>query len=147
MKSTSGFSSADLYRTASELPEVDRIARVELFERIRRESELGVGAIKSVTEKIGVHRRALQQALKTPAPLDRSDRCASESVLGPVVHFHNRIQDVDRKGPQKASAPGETDLGPNSRGDRGLTCCGVHGSRLRARARTGDCAALSHSRC
>ena len=36
---------------------MERRAKVELFEQIRREYEFGVGSIKGVAAKFGVHRR------------------------------------------------------------------------------------------
>jgi hypothetical protein len=42
---------------------MERRAKVELFEQIRREYEFGVGSIKGVPAKFGVHRRMVRQAL------------------------------------------------------------------------------------
>jgi len=42
---------------------MERRAKVELFEQIRREYEFGVGSIKGVARKLGVHRRMVRQAL------------------------------------------------------------------------------------
>jgi hypothetical protein len=42
---------------------MERRAKVELFEQIRREYEFGVGSIKGVAHKLGVHRRLVRQAL------------------------------------------------------------------------------------
>jgi len=36
---------------------VDRRAKVELFEQIRREYEHGGGTIRGITKKLGIHRR------------------------------------------------------------------------------------------
>ena len=36
---------------------MERITKVELFEQIRREYEFGVGTIRAVAQKLGVHRR------------------------------------------------------------------------------------------
>ena len=49
-----------------------RRAKVELFEQIRREYEFGVGTVKGVARKLGVHRRMVRQALAM-----RSRRSAS----------------------------------------------------------------------
>jgi ActR/RegA family two-component response regulator len=43
---------------------MERRAKVELFEQIRREYEFGVGSIKGVARKLGVHRRMVRQALR-----------------------------------------------------------------------------------
>ena len=42
-----------------------RRAKVEMFEQIRREYEFGVGTVKGVAEKFGVHRRTVRQALES----------------------------------------------------------------------------------
>jgi site-specific DNA-methyltransferase (adenine-specific) len=39
--------------------------KVELFERIRREYEFGVGTIAAVSWKLGVHRRMVREALRS----------------------------------------------------------------------------------
>ena len=40
---------------------MERRAKVELFEQIRREYEFGMGTIKGVAGKLGVHRRMVRQ--------------------------------------------------------------------------------------
>ena len=42
---------------------MERKAKVELFEQIRREFEFGVGTIRGVAYKLKVHRRMVRQAL------------------------------------------------------------------------------------
>jgi hypothetical protein len=44
---------------------------VELFEQIRREYEHGVGTIRAVAKKRGVHRRMVREALADPQPRAR----------------------------------------------------------------------------
>ena len=39
---------------------MERRAKVELFEEIRREYEFGIGTIKGVATKLGVHRRMVR---------------------------------------------------------------------------------------
>ena len=46
-------------------------AKVELFEQIRREYEFGIGTIKGVAHKLGVHRRMVRQALANAEPPER----------------------------------------------------------------------------
>jgi hypothetical protein len=48
---------------------MDRRRKVELFEQLRREYKLGVGTIKGVAGKSGVHRRLVRQALATAVRL------------------------------------------------------------------------------
>jgi hypothetical protein len=55
--------------------EVDRRAKVELFERIRREYEFGEGTIKGIARKFGVHRRMVRQAL----PIARGSEIRDDS--------------------------------------------------------------------
>ena len=50
---------------------MERRAKVELFEQIRREYEFGVGSIKGVAAKLGVHRRMVRQALSSAEPPER----------------------------------------------------------------------------
>jgi hypothetical protein len=42
---------------------LDRRAKVELFEQIRREYEYGEGTINGVARKLGIHRRMVREAL------------------------------------------------------------------------------------
>jgi ActR/RegA family two-component response regulator len=42
---------------------MERRAKVELFEQIRREYEFGVATIRAMAHKLGVHRRMVRQAL------------------------------------------------------------------------------------
>ena len=48
---------------------MDRRKKVELFEQIRREYEHGVGTIRAVAKKLGIHRRMVRQALADAQPL------------------------------------------------------------------------------
>ena len=50
---------------------MERRAKVELFEHIRREYEFGIGTIKGVAHKLGVHRRMVRQALVNAEPPER----------------------------------------------------------------------------
>jgi len=45
-----------------------RKSKVELFEQIRREYEHGVGTIKGVAQKFGVHRRMVREAIESAVP-------------------------------------------------------------------------------
>jgi ActR/RegA family two-component response regulator len=47
---------------------MERRTKVELFEQIRREYEFGVGTIRAVAQKLGVHRRMVRQALASAEP-------------------------------------------------------------------------------
>ena len=51
---------------------MERRAKVELFEQLRREYEFGIGSIKGVARKLGVHRRMVRQALANADPPQRT---------------------------------------------------------------------------
>src|SRR6266540_1804426 len=80
---------------------MDRRAKVELFEEIRREYKYGVGTIKGVARKLGVHRRLVRQALKDALPPERKDPVRSRPKLGPVQSFIDEILEADRNAPRK----------------------------------------------
>jgi transposase len=80
---------------------LDRRARVELFAEIRREYESGVGTIKGVSRKLGVHRRAVRQALADAVPPVRPYTARAKPTLAPVQAFIDRILEADRLAPRK----------------------------------------------
>jgi transposase len=80
---------------------MDRRAKVELFEEIRREYKYGVGTIKGVARKLGVHRRQVRQALKEALPPERKDPVRSRPKIGPVQAFIDEILEADRQAPRK----------------------------------------------
>ena len=41
---------------------------MELFERLRREYEFGIGTVKGVARTFGVHRRMVRQAVESALP-------------------------------------------------------------------------------
>ena len=52
---------------------------MELFEQIRREYDHGVGTIKGVARKLGIHRRMVREALETRFHgSERSTRAVSQ---------------------------------------------------------------------
>jgi hypothetical protein len=80
---------------------VDRRTKVELFEQLRREYEFGIGTIKGVARKFGVHRRLVRQAVNSALPPDRTYRQRSKPVLGAVEEFIDGILEEDRHAPRK----------------------------------------------
>ena len=74
---------------------------MELFEQLRREYEFGIGTIKGVARKFGVHRRMVRQALASAVPPERVYRRRAKPVLGPVAAFIDGILEADRKAPRK----------------------------------------------
>ena len=74
---------------------------MELFEQLRREYEFGVGTIKGVARKFGVHRRLVRQAVNSALPPVRTYRQRSKPVLGAVEGFIDGILEADRQAPRK----------------------------------------------
>jgi transposase len=80
---------------------MERRAKVELFEQMRREYEFGVGTIRGVAEQFGVHRRLVRQALQDAMPPERPSPQRALPKLGPVKDFIDRILQTDQKAPRK----------------------------------------------
>ena len=80
---------------------MDRRAKVELYEEIRREYEHGAGTIQAVARKFGVHRRMVRQALKNAVPPERKRPEKESPVISQVKKFIDEILESDRKAPRK----------------------------------------------
>ena len=80
---------------------MERRAKVELFEQIRREYEFGVGTIRAVAQKLGVHRRMVRQALASAEPPERKRVKHERPAIGPVQPFIDAILEADRNAPRK----------------------------------------------
>ncbi len=74
---------------------------MELFEQIRREYEHGVGTIKGVARKFGVHRRMVRDAIANADPPVRKGAPRGRPKLGAAVAFIDEILKADRKAPRK----------------------------------------------
>jgi len=74
---------------------------VELFEQLRREYEHGVGTIKGVARKFGVHRRMVRDAIANAVPPPRKAAPRERPKLGAAVAFIDEILQADRKAPRK----------------------------------------------
>ena len=80
---------------------MERRTKVELFEQIRREYEFGVGTIRAVAQKLGVHRRMVRQALASAEPPERKRVKRERPAIGPVQPFIDAILEADRTAPRK----------------------------------------------
>jgi transposase len=80
---------------------MERRAKVELFEEIRREYEFGVGTIKGVAAKLKVHRRMVRQALANAEPPERKPVNRERPVLEPLSGYIDAILEADRAAPRK----------------------------------------------
>jgi hypothetical protein len=80
---------------------VDRRAKVELFEQLRREYEFGCGTIKGTAKKFQVHRRMVREALKNAIPPERKIPERERPKMALVIAFIDAILEADRKAPRK----------------------------------------------
>jgi len=80
---------------------MERRAKVELFEQIRREYEFGVGTVLGVARKLGVHRRMVRQALANAQPPERKEAERERPVMTPLIPFIDAILEADRNAPRK----------------------------------------------
>ncbi len=74
---------------------------MELFAEIRREYPFGIGTIKGVARKLGVHRRQVRQALADARPPERIYPTRARPALSPVQAFIDEILLTDRTAPRK----------------------------------------------
>jgi hypothetical protein len=110
---------------------------VELFEQIRREYEHGVGTIKGLARKLGVHRRMVRKPLRTRYRRRGRGRFTSgRSWSSDRVHrWHSGIRP---EGVAQAAAHGASDLGAAAERDAGDRSRREHSATIRAPAEAGD---------
>lgn len=80
---------------------MDKRAKVELFEQIRREYEHGGGTIRGIAKKLGIHRRMVREALLSAVPLERKTPSRERPKLEPARVFVDAILEADKKAPRK----------------------------------------------
>jgi transposase len=80
---------------------MDRRIRVELFEQIRREYEIGVGSIRGVARKFGVHRREVRNAIESAMPPPRKVNVRACPSLDRVKPFIEAMLVADKMAPRK----------------------------------------------
>jgi hypothetical protein len=87
---------------------VDRRAKVELFEQIRREYEHGSGTIRGIVKKLGIHRRMVREAVLRAVPVGRKTPVRERPRLEPA-DGHHRCD--SGSGPQGATEAGIRHIG------------------------------------
>jgi transposase len=80
---------------------VEWSAKVELYEELRREYEFGIGTIRGVARKFGVHRRLVREAVRQALPPPRKIPVRARPRLDPLIPFIDVILDSDRTAPRK----------------------------------------------
>ena len=86
---------------AREETRLDKRAKVELFEQIRREYDYGVGTIKGVARKLGIHRRMVREALGDAVPRERKVNTRGQRRIEPAKAFIEAILQGDENAPRK----------------------------------------------
>ena len=74
-----------------------RQTKVELFEQLRREYKYGVGTIKGVALKFGVHRRMVREAIDSAVPKPRKEAKRKRAKMAPVIPGSRRFWCPTRK--------------------------------------------------
>ncbi len=74
---------------------------MELFEEIRREYEHGVGTIKGVAKKLGVHRRMVREALASAVPRERKKAVRKRPKIEQAKGFIDALLELDKRAPRK----------------------------------------------
>ena len=80
---------------------MDRRAKVELFEQIRREHEFRGASIRAIAQQFQVHRRLVRRALASAVPPERMYSPRVCPRLDAVKPFIEEILQADQKAPRK----------------------------------------------
>ena len=108
-----------------------------MFEQIRREYEHGVGSIKGVARKFGVHRRMVRDAIANAVPPARKTTSREKPKLGAAAAYIDEILAGGPEDAAEATAHRTPDLGAAAAGDTGSDIGGVHGTAVRAEKEAG----------
>ena len=109
-----------------------RKSKVELFEQIRREYEHGVGTIKGVAQKFGVHRRMVREAIESAVPKATEESGTREAEDGGVNSVDREDPGDGPEGTPETAAHGAPHLVPSRGGAVRGGCGGVHRAGIRA---------------
>lgn len=74
---------------------------MELFEQIRREYTHGVGTIKGVAQKFGVHRRMVREAIGSAVPKPRKEAKRERAKMAALIPWIEEVLVSDQKAPRK----------------------------------------------
>ena len=80
---------------------MDRRAKVELYEQIRREYEHGGGTIRGIARKLGIHRRMVREAVVSAVPVKRKTPERERPKLEPAIAFVDAVLEADKRAPRK----------------------------------------------
>ena len=80
---------------------MDRRAKVELFEQIRREYEHGGGTIRGIAKKLGIRRRMVREAVLSAVPVERKTPIRERPKLEPAMAFIDAVLEADKQAPRK----------------------------------------------
>jgi transposase-like protein len=81
---------------------VDRRAKIELFEQIRREYEHSGGTIREIAKKLGIHRRMVREAVLSAVPVERKTPVRERPKLEPAMAF---IDDAPERAASRGKVP------------------------------------------
>jgi hypothetical protein len=88
---------------------MERRAKTEMFEQLRRESAEGK-TITGLSRKHGTHRRIVRQALSKAIPPERKKAVRKQLPIEAVKRFIDQILEADRQAPRGTAAHRGTDL-------------------------------------